>query len=304
MDYLVEKETVIPSFDNFKHLRYSSDILIGEELDPEIRKKYPDISPYLEIKKSLRSYYGTEHDLINNAFRMPEILVYSKTKKDIENIDLAMKKIKPYRLIDDFVVWRGIKIDEKSMNGAKRYFEELKQFPTKKYSNNPSYLSTSYEISTALNFAECCLFEIIVRRSENLEYILIEKEGEKELLFQHSTHFKYIRHTEKMYRKRDQIKRLTFFEVELKKGLVPEEKSIPMNESKETDRIIKRAQNFVSSEDVENEAILSTMEEIQEDLYNSFILQLKREYPLQVIDSIQSQIKYEIYKSVQKFYPN
>lgn len=213
----ISRKIVIPDLENFKHLRNSSDILIGEKINDETLKSYPGIEYDSKIKTSLYRYYGIDHQKINDVFRIPELKAKEEDKETIYNIDRALKLIKPYRLIDDFVVWRGVKLSEKNkLPHKKRYYEELINLPKSGVINNLSYSSTSYNVHNAMKFAHCCLLEIIVRRSENLEYILIETEDEAEILFEHSTHFKYIRDYEETY----EDKKVRVFVVELKKGLL------------------------------------------------------------------------------------
>ena len=333
------REIVIPNISNFKHLKNSSDILVNNTVDDDLKRQYPGIVPDREIEESLAQYYGSGHVNINNFFRDPETHARLREQnrneiiRNIANIDRAMEMIKPYRLIDNFVVWRGIKIDNLETSvSKKRYYENILKLPNTKIINEPSYLSTSYDFDSALSFSLCCLFEIIVERSQGLKYILIEIEGEKEILFEHSTHFKYVRSYKESHPQSG--RKIDVFVVELKKGLAPSSTApssslnvsptpsragagadaLPLIESKDPlkSKIIERAENLIGEEDIDTiksdfEFIGAEngVEDVATSYYNQFIEQLKKEgKSIEFINSLKPNIKKIIYDSIEKIINN
>ncbi len=118
-----------------------------------------------------------------------------------------MELVRHLRLSKRFVVWRGLNNFNK--NG---YYDEINNLHKTKIINNYPFISTSVSKEVAKNFAWGILLKIYIDPFEDLNYIALENNLEKEILFQPNTHFKWVGE----YMENDN----KIIEVELKNGIV------------------------------------------------------------------------------------
>jgi hypothetical protein len=282
----------------FGNLMTSSKILTGLITNYDIEKY--QIMKNDEIINSLRRYYGSGHYKINDVFRVPNSEIDHDTKFDIMNIDRAMEKIKPFRLTDNFVVWRGIDLNERDIFHKKTYYDKMMKLKQTKYINEPSYLSTSYDFETAIGFSDCCLYKITVPVSEDLNYISIELKGEKEILFQHSTHLEYINDyiiSVEMSGGRG-YRNVKVFEVILRNGLKPELQEERKEIKQDYNSILNRFKDSYTKDTIED---LITLNNSPEDIFNEFIEQLRNtNTDIEFVNKIKNRLRKDIYEYIEE----
>lgn len=295
--------------DDLNNLRKASNILLGFDEDD---LSFEDIYPNEELKTSLDNYRSSGHYDINNVFRglIKGNEITEKLQNDVKNLNDAMKLVKPYRINRGrFIVWRGIDLSKDEYHPDKRrYYNEIINLHKNGTSNNEAFLSTSYSKDVALTFTDCCLFKIHVDPKEDLEYILIDIMGERELLFQHTTYFKYIRE----YPERDDEndKDYTVYEVSLHKGSVIREytykEKVIKNDEELLGEIINRIPKKIDLETVKDlkETFEWELEEVQEDLWDDFKKSILNTYPddIQNIRKYEEEIKEKVYSHVKDLY--
>jgi hypothetical protein len=289
-----------------KELIIASQILIDKIQNPNPRRFTISTTP--QISKSLKDYGSDDYKRINTILRTIKKgdIIDEKIDSYIQNITRAMELVKPYRLKEKFIVWRGLKMPD-----SYRYIEEIKSLKNKRYLNNDSFLSTSYYVKSALKFADWCMFKIYVDPNEDLNYVVLDLEQEKEILFEQGTYFEYV--GESQYSTESGT--IPLFEVYLKKNQVIQEyKAVSrtvMSAEEFYQSVIQKIPSIVTDEVFKNE--ISTFEDlmiepelksIQESMYVIFNDSLKLSYPdnYKMLSSREEDIKFEVYKHTESLF--
>lgn len=298
--------------DDLKDLRVASNILLNFEMEESEQKKFRNIVPNEELKDSLDNYRSSGHYDINNVFRglKKGSEITQKLDTDINNLKEAMNIVRPFRYNKGkFIVWRGIDLSKNEYHpDKKRYYYEIIELHKNGTSNNQSFLSTSYSKEVALTFTDCCLFKIFVDPKEDLDYILIDIMGEKEILFQHTTYFRWLK--EYFETDEEEEKSYKVFEVSLHKGSVIKEytyvEKIVKDDTQLYNEIVKRIPGWIDEEMVKNlkDDFGWDLEETQEDLYGDFIKSMSNSYPddLESIKKYEKELKNSVYSHVKDLF--
>lgn len=291
-----------------KQLIIASQILIEQIENPNPR--IFSISTTPQISKSLKDYGSDDYKRINTILRTIKRgdAIDEKIDFYVKNITKATELVRPFRLKEKFIVWRGLK-----MPSEFRYIDNVTSLKNKKYLNNDSFLSTSYSIKEALKFAEWCIFKIYVDPKEDLNYVMMDLEQEKEILFEHSTYFEYI--GESVYVFENESKSIPLYEVYLKKNqviqeFVPVAKKV-MSPDEFYQSVIQRIPTIITESVFKNE--ITTLEDlmiepelnsIQESMYLIFNDNLKLSYPenYKMLSSREEDIKIEVYKHTESLF--
>lgn len=260
-------------------------ILSGDITNKEYFKKY-DIFPDETIVKAFNDYGINAYIDINTMIRNNKI--NEQINFYINNLRKAMKIVRNYRLNKKFIVWRGVNPDSMS-----QYYSEIINLKTKQFLNNDSFLSTSYDLDSALKFSGCCLFKIYIDPSQDLEYVFMDLSEEKEFLFENGTYFEYIDEYDELFEYDGSRRKV--FEVFLKKKQVIQEYGIVstkvMDEKQFYNSVINRIPQIITEDMITEELeIFDNLEDIQNSQYIFFIKYLKMTYP-ENYKSLESQFK-------------
>jgi hypothetical protein len=286
-----------------KEFVIANQILTEDITDPEYFKRY-NMFPDKYVSKALNDYGTSTYTDINTIMRTIKRgdPIDNKIEFYINNLTKSMKLVSRFRLNKKFVVWRGIKPPSTS-----QYYSELMDLKNKRFLNNDSFLSTSYDKSSALEFSECCLFKIYIDPAQDLEYVFMDLIGEREFLFEHGTYFEYIDEYEEFFEYDNSRRKI--FEVFLKKKQVIEEyrpvSAKVMDEKEFYESVINSIPEVITEEMIRDEKdLFDNLEDNQDSQFKFFIKSFKSRYPnnYKTLDSRLEDIQRSVYDYVRKIF--